>query len=136
MQIIPRRSLLLAGAAAAMRAQPSAARKTRNVIFVMTDGFRWQELFEGADPSLMNKENGGVADADVAALRKLYWRDTPEQRREALLPFLWTTIARQGQIFGNRALGSDAYVANNFKCRFYHNIHNTTIVLFRCVTWF
>jgi Type I phosphodiesterase / nucleotide pyrophosphatase len=86
--------------------------KTTRVILVMTDGFRWEEMFRGADASLMNKKNGKVGDA--AALKKAYWRDTPEARREALLPFVWTVMARQGQIFGNRDKGSDAYVTNGF----------------------
>jgi hypothetical protein len=47
-----------------------------------------------------------------AELRKRYWRDTPAARREALFPFLWGTVAKRGQIFGNRNLGSDAHVTN------------------------
>jgi hypothetical protein len=80
------------------------------VIFVMTDGFRWEEMFRGANASLMNKKNGKVADA--VALKAAYWRGTPEARREALLPFVWTVMAKRGQIFGNRDKGSDAYVTN------------------------
>ncbi len=85
-------------------------RKTQNVILVMTDGLRWQEVFGGADEALMNKESGGVKDVD--ALRKAYWRDTPEQRREALLPFFWSVIARSGVLYGNQAKGSVAHVTN------------------------
>jgi hypothetical protein len=84
--------------------------KTRNVIFVMTDGLRWQEVFQGADAALLNKEHGGVA--NVEELRREFWRNTPEARREVLLPFLWSEIARKGQIFGNRERGSDAYLTN------------------------
>lgn len=84
--------------------------KTQHIIFVMTDGLRWQEVFDGSEASIMNKKNGSVP--DEVALRKAYWRDTPQARREALMPFLWTVIAKQGQIFGNREKGSDAYVTN------------------------
>lgn len=101
---------MAAFAGAAPFAAHAQARKTRNVLFVMTDGLRWQEIFNGADAALMNKPNGGVSDVD--ALKQRYWRETATARREALMPFLWTTIARQGQIYGNRALGSDAYVTN------------------------
>jgi hypothetical protein len=87
-----------------------AQHKTENIIFVMTDGMRWQKLFRGADATLMNKENGSVE--DVPALRKAYWRDTEEERRRALMPFLWDVVARQGQVYGNREKGSDAYVTN------------------------
>ncbi|HEY4816140.1 MAG TPA: hypothetical protein VIH67_01830, partial [Candidatus Acidoferrum sp.] len=87
-------------------AQPSAQHKTQHVIFVMTDGLRWQEVFDGAEASIMNKKNGKVP--DEASLRRAYWRDRSEARREALMPFLWTVIAKQGQVFGNRDKGSDA----------------------------
>jgi hypothetical protein len=83
--------------------------QTRKVIFVMTDGLRWQEVFQGVDPALLNKE-AGVRDLD--GLRKVYWRDTSDDRRKALMPFLWTEIATKGQIFGNREAGSEARVTN------------------------
>jgi hypothetical protein len=82
---------------------------TKNIVFVMTDGFRWQEVFGGADPMLMSKESGVE---NPEALKKAYWRETPEARREALMPFFWTVIAKQGQVYGNRNKGSDSYVTN------------------------
>jgi hypothetical protein len=85
--------------------------QTRNVIFVMTDGLRWQEVFRGVEPELMTRENGI---GDPEALRKLYWRDDVNERRAALMPFLWNTLARGGQIYGNRDAGSEAYVTNGF----------------------
>ena len=88
----------------------SAEHKTQNIIFVMSDGLRWQEIFGGADALLMTKEHGGVTDVD--GLKQAYWRDGVEARREALLPFLWSVVARQGQVYGNRNLGSDAFVTN------------------------
>ena len=84
--------------------------KTRNVILVMTDGFRWQELFTGADPALMTKEIGGVKNTNT--LRADFLRDTPEKRREALMPFFWSTIAKEGQLYGNQHKGSIAHVTN------------------------
>ena len=83
--------------------------KTRRVIWVMTDGLRWQEVFEGAELALMTKENGV---GDVEALKKDFWSDLAADRRRRLMPFLWTTVAREGQIYGNRKLGSDAFVTN------------------------
>jgi hypothetical protein len=91
-------------------AQAPADHKTQHIIFVMTDGLRWQEVFTGAEGSLMNKKNGKVTGETL--LKKTYWRETPEARREALLPFVWGVMAKQGQIFGNREKGSDAYVTN------------------------
>jgi hypothetical protein len=83
------------------------------VILVTTDGFRWQEVFGGAEESLMTKQAGGVRDA--AGLKREFWRDAPEARREALLPFLWGVVGREGQIFGNPARGSSAQITNGKK---------------------
>ncbi len=83
---------------------------TRNVVLVTLDGVRWQDVFRGADPALLNKPDGGVADVEL--LRREFWRETPEARREALMPFLWTVVARHGQLYGNADKTSPAKVAN------------------------
>lgn len=88
----------------------SAETKTRKVILVMTDGLRWQEVFQGVDPALLNKEDGKVRDAE--AMRKAYWRESAAERRKALMPFMWSEVAAKGQIFGNREAGSEASVTN------------------------
>jgi len=96
-----------------LQAQVPAEHKTQHIIFVMTDGLRWQEVFRGAEAAIMNKENGKLEkEEDVAALRKAYWRETIEERRKALMPFFWNVIAKEGQVYGNRDKGSDAYVTN------------------------
>src|SRR5262249_32079260 len=43
---------------------------------------------------------------------RAFWRDELDARREALLPFLWTVIARQGQIYGNQSDASPAHDTN------------------------
>ncbi len=78
----------------------------------MADGLRWQEVFAGADAPLMTKENGAVSDAE--ALKREYWRETSEARRELLMPFLWKEMVPKGQIFGNRAAESPMFVTNGF----------------------
>src|SRR5258708_13739618 len=75
--------------------------KTKNIIFVMTDGLRWQDLFNGAEESLITKENGV---SDVPGLRKVYWRDTSEPPRAVLIPFMCGVIAKRAQASGNRNL--------------------------------
>jgi len=94
-------------------AQVPPALKTRNVVLIVSDGLRWQEIFTGADPTLLNKANGGIRDQE-ADLRRRYWRDDASERRKALFPFLWTTVAAHGQIFGNQSQGSIARVTNGF----------------------
>jgi hypothetical protein len=49
---------------------------------------------------------------DVEGLRRQFWRATPEERRQALLPFFWSEISTKGQIYGNRTKGSDAHITN------------------------
>jgi alkaline phosphatase D len=101
-------AICTAGATGAMSAEPRPA--ARNVVLVTADGVRWQEVFRGAEETLLNEKDGGVADA--AVLRRDFWRSTPEARRQALMPFLWSEVARRGQIYGNRDKASPAKVAN------------------------
>ena len=84
---------------------------TENIIFVMTDGLRWQEVFDGANKSLIHAR--GIKNG--VALDRAYWRTTPDSRREALMPFVWGTLAKQGQIYGNRDKASEARLTNGLK---------------------
>jgi hypothetical protein len=93
--------------------QPPNELKSKNVIVVTLDGFRWQEFFHGADDTLIDKKLGGVP--DVEKLRRAYWRETAQQRRETLLPFLWGTVAKEGQIFGDPSRQSPARLTNGLK---------------------
>lgn len=113
---------LYASGVAAWSAEADPPRVTRNVVLVTADGLRWQEVFRGAEESLINQEDGGVADTD--AIRRQFWRETPEERREALMPFLWSTVVRRGQLYGNRDKGSPARVTNgrNFSYPGYNEI--------------
>jgi hypothetical protein len=99
---------IVAASAFILKAQES--HKTENVIFVMTDGLRWEEVFHGAESDLISKRYGKVADVDK--LRKKYWRDESADRRAALMPFLWNVVAKEGQIYGDRDKHSEAFVTN------------------------
>ena len=99
------------GALLLLCAAPALAGKTQNVVLIVSDGLRWQEIFTGADPGLLNDKEGGSWLSD-AELRKRYWREDVDARREALFPFLWGTVAKHGQIFGNQLKGSVAHVTN------------------------
>jgi hypothetical protein len=85
--------------------------KTRNVVLIVSDGLRWQEIFTGADPNLLNDKNGGIW-ADPGRLRHDFWNDDSSERRRMLFPFLWDVVAKQGQILGNQQKGSIARVTN------------------------
>src|SRR5438445_10014792 len=105
------------------QAGDSPAHKTQNVVLITYDGLRWQEVFRGCDEALLNRDQGGGV-RDVPALKARFWRDTPEKRREALLPFFWKTIALGGQVFGDPAHNSRARVTNgrNFSYPGYNEI--------------
>jgi hypothetical protein len=102
---------LAAGVLLLFAAAPALAGKTQNVVLIVSDGLRWQEVFTGADPSLLNDKAGGSWMAEPE-LRQRYWRDDPTARRALLFPFLWGTVAKQGQIYGNQLKGSVARVTN------------------------
>jgi hypothetical protein len=85
--------------------------KTQAVVLIVSDGLRWQEIFTGAEEDLLNEDQGGSW-LSAADLRKRYWRPAATERRALLFPFLWGTVAREGQIFGNQARGSVAHVTN------------------------
>jgi hypothetical protein len=103
--------LSLTFAISSATAQVPAHLKTRNVVLVVSDGLRWQEIFTGADPTLMDSEHGGIW-GDLNELKRKFWRGDVEERRRALFPFLWNVVAKQGQIFGNQTKGSVARVTN------------------------
>lgn len=109
---MPKLLLLLALALAALSHPKATAadQEFSNVILITTDGLRWQEVFQGAEEILLSKEWGGISDTNAA--RALWWHPTPEERRAVLFPFLWSTVAKQGQLFGNRTLRSDVRVTN------------------------
>ncbi len=88
------------------------ARKDRKVIYITWDGFRWQEMFGGAQEILIAKDAGV---ADVEGVKRRYWRETDVERREVLLPFMWKTIAKRGQIFGDPSKNAAAKLENTHK---------------------
>jgi len=85
------------------------AQPAENLILVTMDGVRWQDVFTGADSTLLFDP---VYSRDTSAARKAFWATTPTERRERFMPFLWTTLAKQGQLYGNRKLGSRMNVSN------------------------
>jgi Type I phosphodiesterase / nucleotide pyrophosphatase len=74
---------------------------------------RVQEFFGGMDPVLAKapEAESGIYDAEVT--RKRWWRETARARREALMPFIWKTLAPAGIVLGNPATGSKVTVRND-----------------------
>lgn len=84
---------------------------TQNVFIITTDGFRWQEVFNGADSLLINDEN---YTPDAGTMKAVYWSSSPEERRKKLMPFFWNVIDKEGRLYGNRFFGNKVNVANDY----------------------
>jgi hypothetical protein len=85
-----------------------AQSRTDNVIIITLDGFRWQELFAGADPTMLfNKEF-----CSNPEVQKQFWDSSALRRREKLLPFFWNVIGKEGQLYGNRKLNNRVNCSN------------------------
>lgn len=83
--------------------------KSPKIVLLTLDGLRWQELFTGADSLLVgNKDYVGNPDE----LKTTYWRNTAEERRKILFPFVWNTVSKMGQIHGNRNKNSKVDLTN------------------------
>jgi hypothetical protein len=85
------------------------AQEAPKVVLITLDGFRWQELFQGADPELIGNKDYVRS---PESLKHDYWRETPEARRKTLMPFIWTEVEKMGQLHGNRNLGSKVNLTN------------------------
>lgn len=86
--------------------------KAKNVIIFLMDGYRWKELYQGADSGIIfdHKYNR----VDSAYTVKKYWAGDAAQRRKKLMPFVWETMVKKGQLWGNRELGSQVAVRNKY----------------------
>ena len=111
-----RRFLSACGAASGLASTIQAqSYKTKNLILVTSDGLRWQELFSGIDPRLMNEKAAGMTKAHTAELRARLWKPRPEDRRLALMPYFWGTLAPAGIVLGNVTKGSSVKVTNRYR---------------------
>ena len=103
---------LLASGLLALSLTAQTIPRTKHLFIITIDGFRWQEVFTGADPMLIGNTDYV---RDTALTRALYWDSTAEGRRKKLLPFFWGTIAEKGRLYGNRLLGNKMNVRNFYK---------------------
>lgn len=84
--------------------------QTEYVFWITFDGLRWQELFGGVDTALMNSEKYTNIREDI---EKKYWDADPLKSREKLMPFFWSVIKSQGQLYGNRNFDNKVNVSND-----------------------
>jgi len=87
-------AFILLGLIAALSAQKK--NKTRNIILVAIDGFRWQEPFNGADSSFLHNKQ---LVENTSKYQKRCWNDGLSERRKLLLPFIWGAVAEYSQFY-------------------------------------
>jgi hypothetical protein len=92
-------------------ASQAQQRKTENLLIIGWDGVRWQEIYTGVDSAIMNDRSFTKRGA---AMRKQFWDNDAGIRRKKLLPFFWEVLSQQGQLYGNRNLGSRVDVSNRY----------------------
>lgn len=86
-------------------------RRTEKLLIITLDGYRWKELFRGADTTLFSRTFFGQ---DSLWKIQKYWGKDSLERRTKLMPFFWNTIARKGQLYGNRDHGNYMNVKNKY----------------------
>jgi hypothetical protein len=107
------RAAALLAACFAITAAHGTTLNQRYVVLVTLDGVRVQELFGGMDPVIAGATAAESGIYDSAVTKGRWWRETPEARREALMPFFWKTLVPAGMVLGNQAKGSKVTVQND-----------------------
>jgi hypothetical protein len=101
--------LLLSTSVTIKAQQPTQA---KNLIIFVMDGYRWKELYQGADSSILFNRKYNRGDYNWTITK--YWAANAEERRKKLMPFTWQTIASEGQLYGNRDYGNYVNVQNTY----------------------
>ena len=104
--------LLFAGLTVHTNEYTTTSFNSQNKLFIITlDGMRWQEVFGGAHSSLLTDTKYVSNTRDTKAL---FWAATKEERRKKLMPFFWSVIAQQGELYGNRQFQNKMNVSNPY----------------------
>ncbi|WP_226648246.1 alkaline phosphatase family protein [Microbulbifer variabilis] len=82
-----------------------------NLVLVTIDGLRWQEVFNGYDPELIDHKK---YTENKQQLIKRFGGKSVEEKRKQLLPFLWSTVEQKGTLVGNRHKNSLANITNGW----------------------
>ena len=85
--------------------------KTENVVIVTLDGMRWQEVFGGID-TVLAKDS--LFTRDRNEMKEKFGAASAEERRQKLFPFLWNTVSKEGQLYGNRSYNNKMDNANPY----------------------
>ena len=90
---------------------------TRDTLILITlDGARTQEMFGGLDADVLRSTLSEKQKLEDSPVYKRYNADTPEQRREKLMPFFWRELmVKHGSIAGNLRLKSPVTLTNTHR---------------------
>lgn len=62
--------------------------KTENLFLITVNGLQWNEVFTGADRTLLNRDRGGVK--DTLGVWETFWRDSRLWRQVLLFNFYFS----------------------------------------------
>lgn len=85
------------------------AQSAEHVFLVSLDGLRWEELFGGAvDSMILNSD----LTHDSEEINMRFGAESKEVARKKLMPWFWSTLITEGQLYGNRWEGSKVNCSN------------------------
>ena len=87
------------------------AQPAEHVFLITFDGLRWEEVFGGAVDSMILNPDLTHHPEDI---QMRFGAENKETARKKLLPWFWSTLAEQGQLFGNRWEGSKMNCSNSY----------------------
>ena len=89
--------------------------RPENLILIVLDGVRTEEMFHGVDLDLLRTQ-AKKKPVEETELYQLFWAETPQERREKLMPFFWTVwMTDHGSIAGDRWNGSQVLLTNKHR---------------------
>lgn len=89
------------------------AQSPQAVFLITLDGARVEEMFGGLDAAVLKSRLTDRQRLEDQPVYKRFWADTPEARRQKLMPFFWGTLMRDaGSIAGNPARNSRVHLSN------------------------
>jgi hypothetical protein len=93
-----------------IKASNAPKNRIENVVLITLDGLRGEEVFRGAEAAYLTKE-AGVKNVDQ--WKERYWRESAEERRNVLMPFLWSQWGTEnGWVAGDVERDSVVAVSN------------------------
>lgn len=94
-----------------LSAQNNLSPTTENLFIITIDGLRWEEVFGGMVDSIASDR---VFTSDQEHIQAAFSGENTSEKRKKLMPFFWNTIAKEGQLYGNRWLNNKLNLSNFF----------------------